>query len=88
MCICTQAGPSILVLFIILWLLWRVGHISWYGRGAGLGSQSSQRGVFGMPKSPQSGLNIVHFMFSREDFNGRVAFKGTLTLRIVETVRE
>ena len=53
-----------------------------------IGIPEFPKGCFWMPKSPQSGLNIVHFMFSREDFNGRVAFKGTLTLRIVETVRE
>ena len=27
-------------------------------------------------------------MFSREDFKGRVAFNGTRTLRIMETVRQ
>ena len=43
---------------------------------------------FGMPKSPQSGPNMDHFMFSHEDFKGCVAFNGTLTLRIVETLQE
>ena len=41
-----------------------------------------------MSKSPQSGPNMDHFMFYREDFKCRVAFDGTLTLRIEETMRE
>ena len=32
---------------------------------------------FGRPKSPQSGPNMEHFIFSCENFKGRVAFNGT-----------
>ena len=53
-----------------------------------IGAPELPKGSFGMPKSPQSGLNIGHFMLSREDFKGRVAFNGTRSSRIMEIMRE
>ena len=60
-----------------------------WGRSWGrIGVPELPKGCFGMPKSSQSGPNMDHFMFSREDFKGRVAFNGTLTLRIIGIARE
>ena len=49
----TQAGPSSKPLFTTLSRLWRMGHLPRGGRGAGLGSQSSQRGVLGCQSHPK-----------------------------------
>ena len=51
--ICEQCGPSSKPLFTTLWRLRRVGHHHWGGRGAGVGSQSSQRGVLGCQSHPK-----------------------------------
>ena len=51
--ICNKAEPSSKTLFITLWPLRRMGHLPRGGRGAGLGSQSSQRGVLGCQSHPK-----------------------------------
>ena len=48
-----QAGPSSKPLFTTLSRLWRMGHLPWGGRGAGVGSQSSQEGVLGCQSDPK-----------------------------------
>ena len=55
-CISCQGNQGVIYgtnLFVTLWQLWRVGRLPWGGRGAGVRSQSSQRGVLGCQSQPK-----------------------------------